>query len=90
MSTVFAERQEWEDAIRTCRAILARDNCWERAYRVMMTAYAQLGNRTQALRAYRSCEESLRKELDVAPSPATRRLHASILESTVAPDAGLS
>jgi DNA-binding SARP family transcriptional activator len=55
-----------------------------------MTAYAQLGNRTQALRAYRSCEESLRKELDVVPSPATRHLHASILESTVAPDAGLS
>jgi DNA-binding SARP family transcriptional activator len=90
MSRVFAEREEWEEAIKICRSILARDNCWERAYRVMMTAYAQLSNRTQALRAYRSCEQCLREELDVAPSPATRRLYASILDSTAPPDVDLS
>jgi DNA-binding SARP family transcriptional activator len=87
MNRVFAEREEWEETIKTCRSVLARDNCWEEAYRLMMTAYAQLGNRTQALRVYQSCERCLSEELGVAPSLATRRLHASILESTASPGA---
>jgi DNA-binding SARP family transcriptional activator len=84
MSRVFVEREEWEKAVITCSAILARDNCWEQAYRLQMRAYAQLGNRTRALRVYRSCERCLRDELDVAPSAATQKLYAEILESTAA------
>ncbi|MGD8243740.1 MAG: BTAD domain-containing putative transcriptional regulator [Anaerolineae bacterium] len=82
MSRVLAEREEWEETIKVCRSILARDTCWEEAYRLMMTAYARLGNRTQALRVYRCCEQCLREELDVEPSPATRHLQVSLLGST--------
>ena len=57
--------------------ILARDDCWEQAYRLMMMAYAQLGNRAQALRTYQRCVERLRQELDVEPSTATVRLYES-------------
>jgi DNA-binding SARP family transcriptional activator len=81
MSRVLAERGAWEETIEICRSILARDNCWEHAYRLMMTAYAELGNRTQAFRVFQCCQQCLREELDVAPSPATQRLHTSILES---------
>ena len=34
-----------EEALTACQAILARDDCWERAYLLMMLAYARQGNR---------------------------------------------
>jgi DNA-binding SARP family transcriptional activator len=83
MSGSFPEREEWQETIRTDRSILARDNLWERAHRLMITAYAQLGRRTRALHVYRDCGQRLREELDVAPSLATRPLDMSIFESTV-------
>ena len=67
-----------EAALRLCEAIVARDPCWEGAYRLMMAAQAGLGNRAQALRAYQRCAEALRAELNVPPSPATEAVRARI------------
>jgi len=53
-------RRVWKEAIKFCQAILDRDDCWERAYRSLMIACAELGNRVQALRAYDRCAERLR------------------------------
>ncbi|MEZ4517369.1 MAG: BTAD domain-containing putative transcriptional regulator [Chloroflexota bacterium] len=64
MATLQADDEAWEDVIATCRLILARDDCWEQAYRLMMTAYAHLGNRAQVLRTYRRCVTALRDELE--------------------------
>ncbi|HRA55695.1 MAG TPA: BTAD domain-containing putative transcriptional regulator [Thermoflexales bacterium] len=65
-------------ALRLCEAIVARDPCWEGAYRLMMAAQAALGNRAQALRAYQRCADALRAELNVAPSPATEAVRARV------------
>ena len=46
-----------ERAIELSQQVLGQDNCWERAYRLMMTAYARQGNRVQALRTYRRCQQ---------------------------------
>lgn len=62
---------DWEEAIAVSQTLLARDDCWEQAYRVMMAAYAALGNRAQAVRAYRRCEARLRAELGVGPMAET-------------------
>jgi DNA-binding SARP family transcriptional activator len=51
--------------------ILTHDNCWERAYRFLMMAYARQGNRAAALRVFQRCSETLARELDVEPSPET-------------------
>lgn len=75
----LAERGAWAEVIEVCDAILSRDNCWEAAYRLLMTAHARLGHRPQALRAYQRCVECLRAELDVAPSEETERVYAGVM-----------
>jgi DNA-binding SARP family transcriptional activator len=64
----------WEEAIQVCQAILARDNCWEAAYRLLMRAYAAQDNRTQVRSVYQQCVTTLREELAVEPSPTTQAL----------------
>jgi DNA-binding SARP family transcriptional activator len=88
LAYALVERQEWEEAIEVCRSLLARDDCWERAYRLMMVAYSRLGNRSQALRVYQRCVERLQEELEVEPSVATVHLYESILQSSH-PDSAL-
>ncbi len=52
----------------------------ERAQRELMECLARLGRHTDALRQYRACVEALRRDLDVAPEPATEALHRDILK----------
>lgn len=71
LAGLLLEQGQPEEALQVGQGILARDPCWERAYRVMMLAYDQLGNRPQALRLYQRCVATLQAELGVDPSPAT-------------------
>ncbi|MDE3090659.1 MAG: transcriptional regulator, partial [Chloroflexota bacterium] len=64
-------RDAFDECIAWCERILARDRCWEHAYRLMMRAYAARGDRAQAHRVYEQCARVLREELDVEPSEAT-------------------
>ncbi len=80
MARALVKRGAWEETIRVCQSILARDDCWEQAYRSMMTAYAHRGNRAQAMRTYERCRERLREALDVSPSPITISIYESIRE----------
>ncbi len=58
-------------AIGLCESILARDPCWEDAYRLLIRAHAQQGHRRQALAAYQRCVRTLRTQLDMTPLPET-------------------
>ncbi|MCX7707469.1 MAG: bacterial transcriptional activator domain-containing protein, partial [Anaerolineae bacterium] len=71
-------RGAYDEGVQLCEAILSRDVCWERAYRLMMTAYASQGNCAQALKTYNRCVDALRAELDVAPSAQTRALYRQL------------
>ncbi len=64
-------RGAYAEGIAWCEKILARDRCWEHAYRLMMRAYAERGDRAQARRVFEQCARVLREELEVAPSEAT-------------------
>ncbi len=75
LAGILIERSGFEEGLKLCEAILARDSCWEQAYRLMMTAHTRQGNRPQAFRAYQRCVETLRAELDVAPSSETASLY---------------
>lgn len=79
VARALADRGAWAEVVEVCEAMLARDNCWEEAYRLLMTAQARLGNRSQALRTYQRCVEALLAELDVEPSEETRRVYASVV-----------
>ena len=78
LAAVRVEQGRYDEAINLCRRILARDNCWERAYRLLMITYARQGNRPRALRVYQDCATTLRRELDTEPGPSTRRLYERI------------
>jgi DNA-binding SARP family transcriptional activator len=78
LASLLVERGQLDACLETCQAILARDACWENAYRLMMTAYARQGYRAQAVRAYQRCIDTLRAELGVPPSPATVALHEQL------------
>lgn len=81
LAGLLSERGEFEETLDICQAILARDACWERAYRLIMTAHARQGNRPLALRAYQRCVTILRDELGVEPSATTTALYQKIAQS---------
>ena len=79
VAQALLDQEAWQESIEVNRLILARDDCWENAYRMMMIAYDRLGNQAQVQRTYQRCLERLRVELDVEPAGATVALYESIL-----------
>jgi DNA-binding SARP family transcriptional activator len=75
LTELWIEQGKYAQAIELAQKILARDNCWERAYRLLMLAYDRLGDRGQVGRTYQRCTQTLRDELDVAPSRETQNLY---------------
>jgi DNA-binding SARP family transcriptional activator len=71
--SLLRERQ-WDEAIDVCHALLDHDNCWEPAYQILIHADLKMGNRSQAIRTYKRCEQALSDELGLKPSEATRKL----------------
>jgi LuxR family maltose regulon positive regulatory protein len=78
LAEILLESQEDQEAITLAEAVLARDACWEEAYRVLMRAHQRRGNRPQAVRAYQRCVSALRDELGLEPMPETQRLYLQI------------
>lgn len=68
------------ESVRTCYRILEKDRCDEDTHRLLMECFVRLGQRARALRQYGLCEQALRHEHNMAPSPETRVLYASILK----------
>lgn len=64
------------------------DPTHETAQRDLMALYARQGHYVEALRQYRACSEALRRELDVAPDPATEALHRELLRRRRASEPG--
>jgi LuxR family transcriptional regulator, maltose regulon positive regulatory protein len=66
------------DTIELCEGILARDPCWEDAYRLLIHAHARQGHRRQALAAYERCVRTLRAQLDMAPLPEITQAYEQV------------
>jgi two-component SAPR family response regulator len=64
-------RGAYKECLAWCEKILARDRCWEHAYRLMMRAHAARGEHVQARRVFEQCAQALQNDLEVEPSPAT-------------------
>jgi DNA-binding SARP family transcriptional activator len=69
-------------AIETALRLLAHDPCREDAHRTVIRCYVRLGQRAQALRQYRLCEQVLREEFDAVPESATRDLFEQVRLNT--------
>jgi two-component SAPR family response regulator len=77
----YLQNNRFNEAIDLSQRILARDNCWERAYRHLMQAYNALGDRGQLARTYQRCLQTLKDELDVPPSQETQDLYRKLVHS---------
>ena len=84
LAAALVAQEAWDEAIDVCQGLLARDDCWEPAYRALMVAYAHKGNRTQALRAYQRCVAQLDAELGVMPTADTEQVHEAIIAGRAA------
>ncbi len=67
------------DGVELASKALAVDPCSERAHRVLMQAYAGLGETEQALRAFERCRQMLAEDLGADPSAQTRAIHMQVL-----------
>jgi len=65
---------EADAAIQSGRRLVALDPLSEFGQRALMRAYAHAGRRGEALRQYKSCAETLKRELGVAPDAETQAL----------------
>jgi DNA-binding SARP family transcriptional activator len=74
----LVQAESWDQVIDICQAILARDSCWEPAYRLLMRAYNGQNNRPMVQSAYQKCSLTLRNELGVEPAPTTRALFETL------------
>ncbi|MFO7306368.1 MAG: AAA family ATPase [Gammaproteobacteria bacterium] len=71
--------EDVEGAIRACAKHLALEPLNEAAHRAMMELHARRGAYAEALRQYRVCRDALRRELDIAPEPATEQLFRELM-----------
>jgi DNA-binding SARP family transcriptional activator len=78
----YAERLSAEgdhaQAVQLCEQILRRDRCYEEAYQTLMRAHARAGSRSQALRSYARCVQSLTDEMAMEPLPETAALYEAL------------
>ncbi len=77
---VLLRRERFVEVIEVAQRVLGQDNCWERAYRHLMFAYARLGDRGQVGRIYQRCVQTLREELEVSPAPETQQLYQKLMD----------
>ena len=81
LSAYYAEKGEYSAAIFLCQKILTQDNCSEAAHHRLMQCYLALGQRHLAVRQYHTCRQTLKAELDIAPSKAIVALYMQITAS---------
>jgi DNA-binding SARP family transcriptional activator/TolB-like protein/Tfp pilus assembly protein PilF len=65
---------EPDAAIRAGRRLVTLDPLSEIGQRALIRAYARAGRRAEALRQYKSCAETLQRELGVTPDVETQKL----------------
>jgi DNA-binding SARP family transcriptional activator/tetratricopeptide (TPR) repeat protein len=65
--------------IQTAQRLLVLDPLQEPGHRALMQIHAAQGNRALALRQYRICVDTLRRELRVEPEAETRQVYREIL-----------
>ncbi len=78
-------RGDLRAAVGYAQRLLRDDAVREATYRDLMRLYMTLNDRAGALRVYHACETTLRRELDVEPSAATRELYQQLLNAGAPP-----
>ncbi|MFJ8064549.1 BTAD domain-containing putative transcriptional regulator [Psychrobacillus sp. NPDC096426] len=78
LAQTYTRLKEFEKAIYWADKLVRIDSTWEEAYRLLMFAYYQLQNRTQAVKWYERCISVLKTELKVEPMHTTIQMYEMI------------
>ena len=65
-------------AITSAERLVEQDSLGESGWRLLMRSYAESGDRSHALQAFKRCQQNLRDELDVEPEVITVELRDQI------------
>jgi predicted ATPase len=74
-----------DKAIPYARRLTALEPLNEAAHRKLMEVYLQAGQHSEALKQYKTCEQILRKELNLDLQPETRALYKKIRKREITP-----
>jgi DNA-binding SARP family transcriptional activator len=88
LATLCRAAEDADGEIEALNWLLALEPLQESAHRELMAAYARAGRHTEALRQYQLLRTLLRRELDLAPDPATEALYRELMKKRRAGAAG--
>lgn len=83
LMAICEDRGDFDRGLSLGLRLLAQEPTRECTHRRLMRLYYLSGDRCSALRHYQRCEDALRDELDVAPSPVTQTLYEQIRACTL-------
>lgn len=83
LAEAHEQRGEVGASIDRFREVLHHDATREDVHRRLMLLYAGTGSRDLAVRQFQFCQDTLRRELGLAPEGATVALHEEVLENRV-------
>jgi SARP family transcriptional regulator, regulator of embCAB operon len=78
---VYLWNNEHALALRAAKELISLEPLRESGHRLVMRAHTAVGNTAEALRAYEACRRLIARELGVDPSPQTKALYESVLQS---------
>ncbi len=81
LAELFEVAQDYAAAIPFAERLVALDSLSEAHHQLVIRLHAANHDRASALRAYHRCMRVLRREMGVAPGPATRELFEHILKT---------
>lgn len=84
LAAVYEREGKLREAAARLLDLLSLEPADEQSHRRLMSLYARMGKRRQALLQYQHCREALERELDAQPEEATERLHQDILAGRIA------
>jgi DNA-binding SARP family transcriptional activator len=87
LTLLLEERREYGAALQAARRLLQHDPLHEAAYHHLMRLHLALGDRIEALRAYRVCEAMLAQEFGARPGRPAQELYERLLAAQEIPPA---
>jgi len=82
LSQALRDQARREECVAVLGDLLAIDAACEQAHRDLMEVLVELGRRSDALRQYKICVDSLEREVGAEPSRETQELFARLKESS--------
>jgi len=83
LGALYIQEAKWELATSCYQDILAVDFYREDAYRQLMRCYTNSGRIADVKRTYSTCQECLRRDLNLAPTSQTTILYQQLIQQSI-------